>query len=840
MTIAGTTSTGFSAAAPLLVNGLVSGINTQAVIQALLQSYSVPITNLESQQQDLKSQASDYQALNADMQALLSAADALNTPGSWNLAQASSSDSTVATATAAPGAQSGSLSFNVDQLAQGNVLASTAGVSSTGTVVTNAPSLLVATGAPALGFIALGAGSGLSLGAHSLQVTQSSAAASVRGTALSSSTAITTGTNDTLDLSVNGTGYALTLQASSGESPSALVAAVNAAAQAAGAPVTATLSASGALQLSTTEQGSAASLSVSGGDALASLGLSAGQSGTGIDAVVSVDGTSTTLSALNPGATLTLAAPSGSIAATLASAPGPSGALVSTGSASAGLVSTGTGTLSAVVAAINASGLGVSASAVQAANGTDLLQVGASKTGLSGAVTLDPAAFAGGALGGLQTITAAQDALVSVGGASGDQVSSATDTFTGLLSGTAITVAATGQATVSVSPDAAGEAALVNKLVSAANKALGDIQTYAGYNATTKTGGPLMGSAVIEGLRQSILAIFASATGSSGLGGSSAAGITVASDGTIQFNQATFAQAYANDPAGVSSLFAEGGTFTPASGFTSSQVSLVYAGTKSVPGSYAVTVSHSATQATDTGAVLSSGTTSAAEQLSITQGAAATTYAVSAGESLSAVAAGLNAAFASAGMTLTANVVASGTQLQVTSEADGSAQSFTVSSSAPGAGTTGLGGATANTPVTYAGTDVAGTINGVSATGAGQVLTAPASDPTLQGLSLLVSASGITTPTTVGTYTYSPGIAQQLASVADAASNLQSGSLVDAINGLQQEATGLNGQIANYQQMESEQQTLLQNEFAKMEATLGQLKNEGAQFSSAVAGLPGF
>lgn len=839
-TVGGTTSTGSSSAAPLLVNGLVSGINTQSVIQAMLQSYSIPINSLQSQQQTLNSEASDYQALNSDMQAVLTAANALNTPTQWNLATATSSNTSVATATASPGAQTGSLTFNVDQLAQSNVLASTQGVSSTGTVVTTSPSLLVATGGAALGFSSLGAGSGLQLGAHGIDVTQSSAAASVTGSALASSTTIATGTNDTLNLSVNGTAYALTLGPSTGDSPSALVSAVNTAAQAAGAPVTANLTGSGALQLSTTEQGSAATVSVTGGNAAASLGLTSGQSGTGTDAVVSVDGTSTTLTALNPGGTVTLTAPTGSITATLATSPGASGALVASGSASSDLVSTGTGTLAAVAAAINSSGLGVNASAIQDSSGSYLLQVAATKTGLSGSVSVDPAALSGGALGSMQTITSAQNALVSVGGSSGYQVSSATDTFTGLLSGTAITVGATGQTTVTVSPDAVGEATAVGNLVTAANKALQDIQTYAGYNETTKTGGPLMGSAVIENLRQSILSIFASATGSSGLGSSTAAGITVASDGSVQFNKTTFEQAYASNPTGVSALFAQGGTFAPATGFTAADASLVYANTQSAAGSYAVTVSHSATQASDTGAVLSSGATSAAEQLSITQGSASTTYSVSAGESLSAVAAGLNAAFANAGLSLTANVVNSGTQLSLTSQDYGSAQSFTVSSSAPGTGTTGLGGTTANTPVTYTGSDVAGTINGVAATGTGQVLAAPLSDPTLQGLSLLVTASGITSATNIGSYTYSPGIAQQLASAADAASNVQTGALTDAINGLQQEASGLNSQITNYQNMEAAQQTTLQNEFATMEATLGQLKNESSQFSSAVAGLPGF
>lgn len=836
-------STSSDSAAPLIVNGLESGIDTSSVIQALLESYQEPITNLQDQQTSLNNEASDYQTLNSDMQSLLSAAQALSTTSQWNLTAAASSDSSVATASSAPGAQTGSITFTVNQLAQANLLASQDGVASTGSIVTDASSLLLATGGEALGFSGFSSSSAgaLAAGSHTIEVTQASSAGTITGsTPLPSQTSITTGSNDTLSLSVGGSTYALTLAQGSYD-PSQLVAAINSAAATAKAPITASLSSSGALVLSTDEQGSAATITANASDALASLGLSANQSGSGTDAIVTVDGTSTTLSSIDPGAEVTLDAPSGgSIVATVASAPGSSGSLISDGTADAAVVSTGNGSLESVVQAINGSGLGVSASAVQTSSGSYVLQVGASSTGLSGAVSVDTNAFGSGALGDLQTITTAQDALVSVGGSNGYQLSSNTNTFDGLISGTAVTVASTGQATVTVSPDATGEATKVQSLVTAANQALSDIQEYAGYDASTKTGGPLMGSAVVDSLQQAILSAFSSVAGTSGLGNSLAAGISLSSSGTLSFDQSTFEQAYTADPSAISALFAQGGTFSPASGQSADAASFFSAGTDTVAGSYDVDVSQSATQATDTGAVLSSGETSAAEMLSVSQGSEQTTYSVAAGESLSAIAAGLNAGFANAGMTLTASVIDNGTQLQLTSDDYGSAQSFEVASSAPGSGTTGLGGSSAGVAASFTGTDVAGTINGVAATGDGQVLAAPASDPTLQGLSVLVTASGITSATDLGTITYSPGLAQQLASIADTASNSSNGSLTTTIQGLQNEATGLNSQISNYQQLETSQQTLLENEFAKMETTLGTLKNESSQLTSSIDDLAGF
>ena len=55
----------------------------------------------------------------------------------------------------------------------------------------------------------------------------------------------------------------------------------------------------------------------------------------------------------------------------------------------------------------------------------------------------------------------------------------------------------------------------VQNLVTAANQVLSDITQYAGYNASTKVAGPLMGSAVLQNLQNQILGTFAATAGSS-------------------------------------------------------------------------------------------------------------------------------------------------------------------------------------------------------------------------------------------------------------------------------------------------------------------------------------
>lgn len=817
-----------------MVNGMISGINTQQVITALLQAYAQPIQELQNQQSSLNSTASDYQTLVTDMQAISTASATLNTSSQWNLMSAQSSNSAVATAQAAAGAQSGSMTFTVNNLAQANVLLSQGSVASVGSPVAAQSSFLLATGAEALGLGSLSSSS-LALGSHSISVTQSSASATTTGSALTNSTVITAGANDTLNLTVNGTAYALTIAAGT-YSASQLAAAINTAAGTASAPMSASVNSAGELTLATNKQGSAATLAVTGGNAETSLGL-ANSTATGADAVVSVDGTSTTLTSVTAGQAVTLNAPTGTISAQVGASVLGSGALIGAGTAKAAQLASGSGTLSDVMAAINGSGLAVTASAVEPASGQYRLQVSADGTGLAGAVTLDPNAFTSSSLGSFTQIATAADASVSVGGASGYTLTSSTDTFNSIIPGTSVTVAGTGSATVTVTPDAAATAKQVSSLVDAANQALNDINALTAYNAATKTGGPLMGSPEVNSLRQQVLSIFATSMGTSSLGNSADVGISVNSNGTLSFDQTKFEQAFSANPSGVTSMFAQGGTFAPTSPSTSGQVSLVFAGTSTMSGSYDVSINQSATQASDSGATLSGGAVSVGENLTVSSGGTSVSYATTAGESLANIASGLNAVFGAKQLGLSATTVNGGQQLQVTSNAYGSAASFSITSDTAGSGTTGLGGGTANVATTYSGTDVAGTINGAAATGTGQVLAASTSDQTLNGLSVLVTTPGVTSTTDLGQFTYTPGIAQQLVTLASEMTTSGSGALASEVSGLKAEATGLNTSIANYQALEASQQKVLQSEFTQMETTLGSLKNESSTITGALASI---
>ncbi len=103
-------------------------------------------------------------------------------------------------------------------------------------------------------------------------------------------------------------------------------------------------------------------------------------------------------------------------------------------------------------------------------------------------------------------------------------------------------------------------------------------------------------------------------------------------------------------------------------------------------------------------------------------------YAVKDGDSQDDVVKGLNAAFASAGFSLQATNT--GTGVQIATNEYGSGASFDVDWGA-------------RQLRHHKGVDIAGTINGVAATGSGQQLLVPFADNTLSGLALKIT-NGVT------------------------------------------------------------------------------------------------
>jgi flagellar hook-associated protein 2 len=223
------------------------------------------------------------------------------------------------------------------------------------------------------------------------------------------------------------------------------------------------------------------------------------------------------------------------------------------GTAAATTISTD-GTLAGLVSALNASGTGVHASTIKLDDGTYRLAVQATSTGAAAAFTLTDST--GAALLGGATVTQAADAEVVIGS---DTLHSATNTFTGVISGLDFTVGATAvgeTATLTVAADSASASTKVKAFVDAVNGVLSTIDGLTAYNATTQASGALAGESGLRELRSNLTnALFPS-------DGTTLADLGLQTDryGKLVFDADKFATALAADPAGVAAKFTAAGT----------------------------------------------------------------------------------------------------------------------------------------------------------------------------------------------------------------------------------------------------------------------------------------
>jgi flagellar hook-associated protein 2 len=219
----------------------------------------------------------------------------------------------------------------------------------------------------------------------------------------------------------------------------------------------------------------------------------------------------------------------------------------------------GDGSLGSVVDAINASGAGVTATALQVAPGSFRLQLTSRTTGDAGVFTasgFDPA------LGSMDVLSQGQDAQLSFGTTNPIVVSSATNTFTGLGDGLTITAKkkTTDPVTVDVKPDVDAIAAKVQKLVDAYNAAASYVSSQSSYDASTKKAGVLLGDTASSG----VMAQLRDAIGAASAGGMTLFDVGFSTDrsGTLSFDKDAFVAAYTKDPTTVKALFQGDGTTT--------------------------------------------------------------------------------------------------------------------------------------------------------------------------------------------------------------------------------------------------------------------------------------
>ncbi|MCU1487289.1 MAG: flagellar hook-associated 2 domain protein [Actinomycetia bacterium] len=808
------------------VDGLVSGLDTTALINQLMAAEKAPQDQLVAKRDKAKAVVAAYQSLNTKLATLRDAAAKLADPAGWNVMKATSSSTSVATASAGASALGGSLALNVLQLATSAAVVSSGTAAALSSVITSSP-LLVSSGGAALGVATFGGGGALALGAHTIKVTQASAGATkTASNALAASTIIGAGNNSfSVDIAGVTKNYVI---ANGTYSASGLAAAVQTATN---GELTASVDGTGHLVLKTVAEGSAATLTLNaGGTALADLGITGGDTAAaatvGTDGKIDVDGVVSTVTDVRASVSQVLPSTAGTITATFASG-------LRLGTVNAKNVDTGDGSINAVVNAVNGANMGVTASAIQSAPGQFKLQLASSNTGLGGAVSTASGSLS---LGTFNSIGTAQDAKVTVGtGPGAFTVSSSSNQISNVLPGVTIALVATGTTTITVNRDSDAVAGNVSGLVDQVNAVLTEIGTQTAYDPDTGEAGLLIGDFSVRQLQSTLVNSIINSVSTSTAATAATAGVSITKTGTFTFDKAKFTAAYNANADDIAKLFQRGGSSA------STSVALATSTNKTQAGSYPVVITQAATQGKATGSVLGGGTITGAETIDVKIGASGTviSYSATAGETLQSIADALNQLAATNGVAVLASVT--GNALSINSTGYGANAAFQVRSSTVAGGQTGITAA-AGVFENHVGTNVAGTINGVVAAGIGRLLQAPPTNPILAGLTLTISSTaadvaGAGGTLNLGNFTYVPGVAQRIASAGTNAVDVVSGTLTAAINGRSSEIDDLNDQIEVWDRRLADRQAQLKKQFADMETALSSMKQQSNWLASQVSTL---
>lgn len=420
--------------------------------------------------------------------------------------------------------------------------------------------------------------------------------------------------------------------------------------------------------------------------------------------------------------------------------------------------------------AINAAKIGVAAAIVNDGSGAPYRLVLSSdnagkanslKISVSGDAALSSllAQDPGGAQNLSETVTA-QNAEFKVDGVA---VSKSTNTVTDAIPGVTLNLMKTNAgspSSITVARDTASVKSAIEGFVKTynnLNKSLADLSS---YNAATKQGAILQGDSTVRALQAQLRGTLSSSL--TGTGSSYATlsqiGVSFQKDGTLAVDSAKLQTAIDNSFSDIAGLFAATGRASD------SFVSYASATDKTLPGSYAVTVTQLASQGAAAGAAAGLTITAGVnDTLDVTLDSVSSTVTLTAGtyataDALAAeVQSRINGVQAFSGVESSVAATQAGGALTLTSSRYGSASNVSITG---GNGQASLGFASATQT---SGTDVAGTINGAAATGAGQYLTG-ATGNDAEGLKIQVSGGA---PGSRGTVSHSKGYAYQLARLAD-------------------------------------------------------------------------
>lgn len=429
-------------------------------------------------------------------------------------------------------------------------------------------------------------------------------------------------------------------------------------------------------------------------------------------------------------------------------------------------------------------------------------------------------------------INAGQDANLTINGIA---VTSTTNNVSSSIQGVTLNLAKVGSTSINIAANTTTVKTAITSFVSAYNNVNSTISQLTAYNPTTKVAGALLGDSTVQAIQNQLRNTLTNAV--TGLGGGftnlAQVGITFQKDGSLAADSTKLQNALTNNFSDVGGLFAAMGKSTD------SLTRQVGSTSATRAGNYALNVTQIATQGNLIGNLnLNTAPTTIAANTAIN----VTLDGVSANVSLPAgsytatqlaslVQSSINgtSSFSSGGLSVVASIDSNG-YLNLTS---GNYGSKSVVSLANGTGTD-ISALTGTSWSGFVGKDVAGTLNGVSATGAGQILTGTSGSAS-DGLQVIVSGGAIGDR---GNVYFSQGFAYKLNNIV---------SSIIGSNGLLSNATkGINSTLADLQKQTTTlnarlavTQTRLQAQYSALDKVVSNLNATQSFLTTQIGILTG-
>jgi flagellar hook-associated protein 2 len=506
-------------------------------------------------------------------------------------------------------------------------------------------------------------------------------------------------------------------------------------------------------------------------------------------------------------------------------------------------ISSGNSSLAGIRDEINKANAGVSASIVNDGSGNRLV-IASKDTGLSNALKITATDADGnntdnaglsqlvydastGGTSNLTQTTAASNATLIIDGIT---ISKSSNKVTDAIEGVTLDLLKTNTGsttTLNLARDAAGIQGAITSFVKAYNDLNKSITDLSKYNAATKQASILTGDSTVRSIQMQIRKALSDplTTAGGGLNLLSQVGISFQADGTVKFDSSKLTAALNDSTKDVSTLFASIGKASD------SLVSFVSATSSTVNGSYALNISQAATQGKATGNAAAALTinTGVNDALNLTIDGVSASVTLAAGTyTASTLAAEIQSkvngasAIASAGIKVTMSESAG--VLTMTSNRYGSASTVAITG---GNGMADLFG----TPVQTNGLDVAGTINGVTATGSGQTLTG-AGDST----GLVLKINGGSTGAR-GNVDFAHGFAAKLGKLVD---GMLSGRMIESrIDGINATIKDIGSQREVLIRRLEDTEKRLRAQYTALDTTLASLSQTSNFLQQQLARLPG-